>query len=133
MPDGTLAENKRPELIVGTQVKFYEYSRGQPLELLCAAKRAWDQLNVLIAVGYSFRDLGINRLIHYWLNGKKERKLVAIPHCRQTLLQQAAHSFARDWAPGWEADGKLYFYEDTDFKRLDWSEVQKFLLEKVLQ
>ncbi len=119
---------KRPIMLVGLQNKVLEYSSGLRLELLCAAKKAWDSLDVLVVIGYSFRDQGINRLLYDWGNKDSKRKLIVVCRNKRRFLQKASPVFSVNTAQEWIPKGKLIYYE-RDFKELAWDEIEQKMTE----
>lgn len=68
----------RPVILAGTENKILEYSSGIFLSIISRFREHLESVDLLIISGYSFGDIGINRLIFDWLFGDKERQILLI-------------------------------------------------------
>lgn len=108
-PDG------RPLILVGTENKIFSYSSGIYLRLISSFQKHLDEVDRLVVSGYSFGDMGINRLIFDWLDEDSSRRLLLISRDTQWLVEQGQHIRSRvDFA-------------DKLIEEIAYSEVKSFL------
>lgn len=98
----------RPEMLVGTFNKVFDYSRPFNLQRYAAAYDSLSHSDALVIAGYSFRDQGVNGLLTDWYYSKQGRKLAVISPdlVGSTPPHTARGAISGKWAD-WVKSGRL--------------------------
>lgn len=105
----------RPLILVGTDNKILSYSSGMYLRLISTFQKHLDEVNRLVVSGYSFGDMGINRLIFDWVDAVNSRRLLLISRDDSWLKKQGQHIRSR------------VIFANKLFEEINYSEVKSFL------
>ena len=108
-------QDGRPLILVGTDNKISSYSSGIYLRLISTFQKHLGEVDRLVVSGYSFGDMGINRLIFDWLDAERSRKLLLISRDSKWLEQQGQHIRSR------------VIFVNKLIEEIEYSEIQSFL------
>ena len=69
-------ESGRPSVLIGRETKFRSYSVSPYLTLLGRFRELLDAQQRLVVIGYSWQDVGVNRLIDEWQMGSDDKRIL---------------------------------------------------------
>ncbi len=98
----------RPQLLIGTFNKIYDYSRGMFRDLHYRFRLALRGADQLVVCGYSFGDKGINSEIIEWYYAERGRRFVIIHPDRNELVTHARGAIQEHWDK-WDKNGSVGF------------------------
>jgi len=85
-----------PEILIGTHNKMFNYIRAYYLSNICKAYELFKRADVLVSIGYGFRDKGVNNMIIAATQiGKEHKKPIIIVDKNKKLLKESARFAAQ--------------------------------------
>jgi len=89
----------KPKMLIGTFNKMLEYGAGPFVELHSRLLASLGVAQVIVVVGYGFRDKGVNRAVVQWLFERRDRRLVVVHPRPNDLVAGARGVIQRHWEP----------------------------------
>jgi hypothetical protein len=101
---------ERPMLLVGTFDKALSYQASIFADQHHWFHRQLRSADALVAIGYGFRDKGLNTRLIDWLLRSQDRRMVVVHGSEPALLGKARAAIAGKW-DAWKNDGRLRVVE----------------------
>jgi len=92
-PDKPSDASERPAIVFGEAGKLR--AEGPYLELLLAWSQQLEEADVLLAVGYSFRDPHVNEILARWFNAVEGRRVIVLDPSHPTPGPRFVQQLAR--------------------------------------
>jgi len=124
--DDELQDVFGPELLVGTSNKILNYPRALYSEMFFRLHLVLKRVNVLIIIGYGFKDKAINSKIIEYMNYSINNKLIIIDKKPIEDLTKMARTAIKRESQLWIKNKQLHYFSESikDFK---WDKIKKLL------
>jgi len=116
----------RPEMLVGTFNKIFQYTRGIYADIYCKFYRALPHSQQLVISGYGFGDKGINTRIAEWIYSSPDRKIILIHKNPEELRASARGAISNKWGD-WIKQNKLIILKKW-IEETSWDEIRERLI-----
>ncbi len=120
-------KTRNPMFLTGTTNKFTEYTQGIFWEVLTNFDRVLKRSQLIIVMGYSFRDRGINSLLYRWMDSRPSGKMIVLAKSPKDI-EYRIRDFDFETFDAGLTQTKCFEIVKADLRECRWDDLKQYLV-----